>query len=84
MHLRIAIERCAESVGVERRHPLVARIASQVNDDPVKTYKWARASRMPGRPTCGECDASKTRPAKLLAVFIVDTKDEQLTTPLQK
>ncbi|MGU9758317.1 hypothetical protein ACV1BL_12280 [Serratia marcescens] len=29
-------------------------------------------------------NASKTKPAKLLAVFVVDTKDTQLTTPDSK
>ena len=34
---------------------------------------------------CGAMpNASKTKPAKLLAVFVVDTKDKELTVPLQK
>ncbi len=28
-------------------------------------------------------DASKTQPAKLLAVFVVDTNDKALTTPVE-
>jgi len=39
---------------------------------------------MPGdRHTLDE-NASKTQPAKLLAVFVVDTDEKELLTPLEK
>jgi hypothetical protein len=39
---------------------------------------------MPGdRHTLDE-NASKTEPAKLLAVFVVDTEEKELLTPLKK
>ena len=64
---------------------LEGAISSQVNDGPVKTYRAGESfSEMPGDRHAVSANASKTQPAKLLAVFVVDTKDERLTTPLQK
>ena len=60
-------------------------ISSQVNDGPVKTYRAGESfSEMPGDRHMVSANASKTEPARLLAVFVVDTKDKQLTTPLKK
>ena len=64
---------------------LEGAIASQVNDGPVKTYQAGQSfSELPGDRHRVSANASKTQPAKLLAVFVVDTKDEELTPPLQK
>jgi quercetin dioxygenase-like cupin family protein len=64
---------------------LEGEIASQINDGPVKTYRAGQSfSEMPGDRHGVSANASKTNPAKLLAVFVVDTKDPQLTTPLRK
>jgi len=64
---------------------LEGAIASQVNDGPVKVYKAGESfSEMPGDRHAVSANASKTKPAKLLAVFVVDTKDEELTTPFQR
>jgi quercetin dioxygenase-like cupin family protein len=64
---------------------LEGAIRSSVNDGPVVTYhKGQSFSEMPGdRHTVSE-NASKTEPAKLLAVFVVDTDEKELTTPIQK
>ena len=63
---------------------LEGAIASQVNDGPVKVYRAGESfSELPGDRHGVSANASKTKPAKLLAVFVVDTKDEELTTPLQ-
>ena len=63
---------------------LEGAIASQVNDDTVKTYQAGQSfSELPGDRHMVSANASKTKPAKLLAVFVVDTKDKELTTPLQ-
>jgi quercetin dioxygenase-like cupin family protein len=60
-------------------------IASQVNDGAVKTYRTGQSfSELPGDRHMVSANASKTRPAKLLAVFVVDTKDQQLTMPLPR
>ena len=63
---------------------LEGAILSQVNDGPVTTYKAGQSfSELPGDHHNVSANASKTRPAKLLAVFVVDTNDTELTTPLQ-
>jgi hypothetical protein len=39
---------------------------------------------MPGDGHTVNENASKTEPAKLLAVFVVDTDEKELTTPIEK
>ena len=64
---------------------LEGAISSQVNDGPVKIYRAGESfSEMPGDRHLVSANASATEPARLLAVFVVDTKDEKLTIPLQK
>ena len=61
---------------------LEGAIRSQVNDGPVKTYKVGQNwSEQPGDRHRVSANASKTKPAKLLAVFVVDTNETELTTP---
>jgi quercetin dioxygenase-like cupin family protein len=64
---------------------LEGAIRSSVNDGPIVTYRTGESfSEMPGdRHTVSE-NASKTEPAKLLAVFVVDTDEKELTTPYEK
>jgi len=38
-------------------------------------------SELPGDPHAVSANASKTKPAKLLAVFVVDTNETELTIP---
>jgi quercetin dioxygenase-like cupin family protein len=60
---------------------LEGAITSQVNDSPVKTYKAGQNfSEMPGDKHGVSKNASDTKPAKLLAVFIVDKSEKELTT----
>jgi quercetin dioxygenase-like cupin family protein len=62
---------------------LEGAIRSQVNDGPVKTYRAGQSfSELPGDRHKVSANASKSKPAKLLAVFVVDTKAEELVTPL--
>ena len=64
---------------------LEGAIRSQVNDGPVETYKAGQSfSELGGSRHGVSANASKTQPAKLLAVFVVDTNETQLTTPLAK
>jgi len=57
-------------------------IRSQVNEGPVKVYKAGESfSEMPGDRHSVSANASKTKPAKLLAVFVVDTNERELTIP---
>ena len=57
-------------------------IESQVNDQPAHVYKAGESFyEEPGAQHRISRNASKTEPAKLLAVFVVDTDDTALTTP---
>lgn len=60
---------------------LSGAIRSQVDDGPVQVFHAGESwSEKPGaRHTVSE-NASATEPAKLLAVFVVDTNDTELTT----
>ena len=62
---------------------LEGAIRSQVNNEPVTTYKAGQSfSELPGDIHRVSANASETAPAKLLAVFVVDTNEAKLTTPL--
>ena len=64
---------------------LEGAIRSSVNDGPVVTYRTGQSfSEMPGDRHSVSENASKTEPAKLLAVFVVDTNEKVLTTPYKK
>src|SRR6266566_890204 len=64
---------------------LEGAIRSSVNDGPVVTYRSGQSfSEMPGDRHSVSENASKTEPAKLLAVFVVDTDEKELLTPLEK
>lgn len=57
-------------------------IESQVGDEPARVYKAGESFyEVPGAHHGISRNASKTLPAKLLAVFVVDTGDQALTTP---
>src|SRR3954453_7375020 len=57
-------------------------IRSQVNDGPVTTYKAGQSfSELPGDRHVVSANASKTKPTKLLAVFVVDTTETELVIP---
>jgi quercetin dioxygenase-like cupin family protein len=61
---------------------LAGAIRSQVNDGPVKTYHAGESfSENPGDRHAVSENASSTEPARLLAVFVVDTTETTLTTP---
>jgi quercetin dioxygenase-like cupin family protein len=62
---------------------LEGAIRSQVNNEPVTTYAAGQSfSELPGDIHRVSANASETAPAKLLAVFVVDTNETKLTTPL--
>ena len=64
---------------------LEGAVRSSVNDGPVITYRAGESfSEMPGDRHAVSENASKTAPAKLLAVFVVDTDEKELTTPYEK
>lgn len=60
-------------------------IRSKVNDGPEKVYRAGdNFSEMPGDHHGVSANASATEPASLLAVFVVDTDEKNLTTPDKK
>jgi quercetin dioxygenase-like cupin family protein len=62
---------------------LEGAIRSQVNDGAVTTYKAGQSwSELPGDRHNVSANASKTKPAKLLAVFVLDTNETELVVPL--
>ena len=61
---------------------LEGAIRSKVNNGPETIYKAGQNfSEMPGDRHGVSANASTTEPAKLLAVFVVDTNEKELTTP---
>src|SRR5215472_3403079 len=59
-------------------------IESQVNDGPKRVYRAGESFfEEPGSLHRVSRNASKTEPAKLLAVFVVDTNDKALTIPVK-
>jgi quercetin dioxygenase-like cupin family protein len=63
-------------------HVLSGEIRNQVDEEPVRVYRkgeWWFES--PGAHHRVSANASKIRPARLLAVFIVDAAETELTTP---
>jgi quercetin dioxygenase-like cupin family protein len=64
---------------------LEGAIRSQVNDGPVTTYRAGESfSEFPGDRHGVSENVSDTEPARLLAVFVVDTDETELTTPYEK
>ncbi len=60
---------------------LEGAIRSQVNNGPVKIYRAGESfSENPGDHHGVSENASKTEPARLLAVFVVNTDEKNLTT----
>jgi quercetin dioxygenase-like cupin family protein len=66
-------------------HVLSGAIRSQVGDEPVKVYQAGEGFyELPGSHHRISENASDKDPASLLAVFVVDSTDDPLTTPDQK
>ena len=66
-------------------HVISGAVRSQVDDQPVKVYKAGEGfSENPGAHHRVSENASETEPAKLLAVFVVDSNDAPLTIPDNK
>jgi len=64
---------------------LEGAVRTSVNDGPAVVYKAGQSfPEMPGDRHSVDENASKTEPAKMLAVFVVDTGEKELLTPLEK
>lgn len=60
---------------------LSGEIESQVNDGPRQIYRAGESfHETPGSRHPVSRNASRTKPARLLAVFVVDTQEKELTT----
>jgi quercetin dioxygenase-like cupin family protein len=63
---------------------LSGEIESQVNDGPKRVYRAGESFyETPGSRHPVSRNANKTKPARLLAVFVVDTDDKELTTSVK-
>jgi quercetin dioxygenase-like cupin family protein len=63
---------------------VAGEIQSKVNEGKTRTYTAGQSwSEPPGASHPISRNASETKPAKLLAVFVVDTDDKALTTPIE-
>ena len=61
---------------------LSGEIQSQVDDGPARVYRAGESFyELPGAHHRISRNASRTMPARLLAVFVVDTGEQPLTTP---
>ena len=64
---------------------LEGAIKSKVNDGPEVTYRVGESwSEFPGDRHAVSANASATEPARLLAVFVVDTDETELVIPLDE
>ena len=61
---------------------LEGEIRSQVNDGPARVYKAGEAwTEQPGDHHKVSANASDTKPARLLAIFVVDTSEKEIVIP---
>ena len=61
---------------------LEGEIRSKVNDDPEHVFKAGKSrTEMPGDHHKVSTNASSTKPARLLAIFVVDTKEQEILIP---
>ncbi len=64
---------------------LEGAVRSKVNDAPEKVYKVGENFiEEPGSFHAVSANASETEPARLLAVFVLDSNEKELTTPTRK
>lgn len=63
---------------------LEGAVLNQLNGGPLRTFtKGQNFTELPGDRHDVSANASKTEPASLLAVFVVDKADTALTTPIK-
>ena len=90
--MRVVLVEYAPGAGSpSHRHPpsafiyarvLEGAIRSKVNDEPERTYKAGESwTEKPGDHHQVSHNASNTEPAKLLAIFVVDTSDREIVIP---
>lgn len=61
---------------------LEGEIRSKVNDEPERVYQAGESwTEMPGDHHQVSANASSTKPARLLAIFVVDTSEREILLP---
>jgi quercetin dioxygenase-like cupin family protein len=61
---------------------LEGEIRSKINDDPEHVYKAGESwTEVPGDHHKVSANASSTKPARLLAIFVVDTAEKEILIP---
>jgi quercetin dioxygenase-like cupin family protein len=87
----VLVEYGPGAASLSHRHPssafiyatvLEGEIRSQVNDAPEHVYKAGESwTEMPGDHHKVSANASSTKPARLLAIFVVDTAEKEIVIP---
>ena len=87
----VLVEYGPGAASTSHRHPasafiyatvLEGEIRSKVNDEPEHVYKAGESwTEMPGDHHQVSANASSTKPARLLAIFVVDTTEQELVIP---
>ena len=86
MKIRTIIAATCAAIAFSMTGPLYAHDneAQTVNDGETRIYRAGESwSEPPAAIHSISRNASKTEPAKLLAVFVLDTNDNPLTTPVK-
>ena len=87
----VLVEYGPGAASFSHRHPssafiyatvLEGEIRSQVNEEPEHVYNAGESwTEMPGDHHKVSANASSTKPARLLAIFVVDTKEQEILFP---
>ncbi|HEX2449156.1 MAG TPA: cupin domain-containing protein [Methyloceanibacter sp.] len=87
----VLVEYGPSAASPSHRHPasafiyatvLEGEIRSKVNDDPEHVYKAGESwTEVPGDHHKVSANASATKPARLLAIFVVDTSEKEIVIP---
>ena len=87
----VLVEYGPDAASPSHRHPpsafiyatvLEGEIRSKVNDDPEHVYKAGETwTEVPGDHHQVSANASATKPARLLAIFVVDTTEQEILIP---
>jgi quercetin dioxygenase-like cupin family protein len=87
----VLVEYGPDAASPSHRHPasafiyaavLEGEIRSKVNDEPERVYKAGESwTEVPGDHHKVSANASSTKPARLLAIFVVDTTEQEILIP---
>jgi hypothetical protein len=78
---RVENENARYSIGIARRRLASKRCQQHYRRGAQRGHGWHAFSELPGERHGVSANASKTKPCKLLAVFVLDTNETELTIP---